>query len=275
METDQLIAGHYTHGALEAAILRALAAAGKDTDHLVPDDLAPVDEFHIGGRQATGDFMAQLDFRSGQHLLDIGCGIGGPSRYAAQTFGCRVTGIDLTPEYVEVAGALSRRVGLGHALAYETASATALPFAPATFDGAYMLHVGMNIADKAALCANLREVVKPGSMFGIYDIMREESGDLTFPVPWATTDASSFVASAAEYRHHLEAAGFEVLKERSRRESALASLAELRAKAGPGGPAPLGTHILMGENFSQKVANLTGNLERGLVAPTEIICRAV
>ena len=82
------------------------------------------------------------------HLLDIGCGIGGPSRFFAEERGCRVTGIDLTDDYVRTATALAARVGLGGQVSYRQASALALPFEAARFDGAYMIHVGMNIEDK-------------------------------------------------------------------------------------------------------------------------------
>src|SRR6266850_5381647 len=118
MKLEQSVARHYTHGSLEPAILEALTAAGKDLDRLAPTDLAPVDEFHIGGRQATADLAAQVEFGAGLHLLDIGCGLGGASRYFAHERGCRVTGVDLTAEYVLTAETLSERVGLGHQVSY-------------------------------------------------------------------------------------------------------------------------------------------------------------
>ena len=163
MSVEQSVAQHYTHGSLERTILDALSAAGKDLDRLNPSDLAPVDEFHIGGRQATIDFAEQLDARPGMRLLDIGSGLGGASRYFAQNHGCRVTGVDLTEEYVAVAEALARRVGLGASVSYKHGSALSLPFAPGAFDGAYMIHVGMNIEDKARLFAELRRVLAPGA----------------------------------------------------------------------------------------------------------------
>src|SRR4028118_983520 len=83
-------------GGLEAAILRALAEAGKDPERLAPEDLAPLEEFHTGGRQATGDLAARTGPRPGMHLLDVGCGVGGAARHLARAHGCRVTGIDLT-----------------------------------------------------------------------------------------------------------------------------------------------------------------------------------
>ena len=279
---EDRVAEHYAQGRLEQTVTEALAASGADLARLVPADLAPVDEFHIGGRQATVDFAAQLQVSPSASLLDIGCGLGGASRYFAHERGCRVTGIDLTAEYVAVAAALAARVGLSELVTYRQGSALALPFAAASFDGAYMLHVGMNIQDKAKLFAEVRRVLKPGAVFGIYDVMREGDGDLAFPVPWASTPETSFVAGAADYRRLLEAAGFAVHKERSRGASLpwsfFASFAPARpmpTDRHPSGPPPLGLHLLMGPTAPQKVANMIDNLQRGLIAPTEIVSGAV
>jgi ubiquinone/menaquinone biosynthesis C-methylase UbiE len=274
-DVEERVAEHYTHGRLEQAISEALVASGADLRRLVPADLAPVDEFHIGGRQATAEFATQLEIAPGASLLDIGCGLGGASRYFAIERGCQVTGVDLTPEYVAVAASLAARVGLSGMVTYRQGSALALPFAAATFDGAYMLHVGMNIEDKGTVFGEARRVLKPDGVFGIYDVMREGDGDLDFPVPWAATAESSFVSSASVYRQLLEAAGFAVRKERSRREFALEFFRQLRARtATADGPPPLGLHILMGTTTPQKVANMIDNLRRGLIAPTEIVCTA-
>ncbi|MPZ34006.1 MAG: methyltransferase domain-containing protein [Rhodospirillales bacterium] len=272
--TEDRVALHYAQGDLERTILEALVASGKDPDRLTPEDLTPVDEFHTGGREATAAFAEQAGFAMGQHLLDIGCGIGGPSRFFARERGCRVTGIDLTEDYVRTAEALSRRVGLDAQVAYRQASAVALPFADAAFDGAYMIHVGMNVADKAALFAGVRRVVKQGGTFALFDIMKTGDGELSYPVPWATVSETSFVASPAEYRRGLEAAGFAIVGERNRRDFAARFFAEATARAAAaGGPPPLGTHLLMRENAAQKIANVVANLEKGLIAPIELICR--
>ena len=150
-----------------------------------------------------------------------------------------------------------------------------MPFETESFDGAYMLHVGMNIRDKAALFAEVRRVLKPGSEFAIYDVMREKDGELAFPVPWASYPDISFVDNAATYRSLLESSGFVVQVERSLSEFAIEFFQQLRARsASSGGPPPLGLHILMGASAPQKVANMIDNLERGLIAPTEMISRA-
>lgn len=274
MEIEQAVALHYAHGSLEQEILGALAAAGKDVNHLTPKDLAPVDEFHVGGRQATIDFAAKFGLRPGMRLLDIGCGLGGAARYFAHEHGCHVCGIDLSAEYVNVANALAQRVGLGERVSFEPGSALALPFDAERFDAAYMLHVGMNIEDKPRLFAEVRRVLAPSGRFGIYDVMRLAAGELSYPVPWASGPESSFVADAASYRRWLEAAGFEVLQERNRREFALGVFEQMRTRRAGAGPAPLGLHIVMGASAAQKVRNMIGDISAGLIAPTEIICRA-
>jgi ubiquinone/menaquinone biosynthesis C-methylase UbiE len=269
------VARHYARSSLERTILDALVASGKDLDRLEPSDLSPVDEFHTGGRQATIEFAQQLDVTPDMHLLDVGCGIGGPSRFFAAERGCRVTGIDLTDDYVRTAEGLARRVGLDRQVAYRQASALDLPFEAGTFDGAYMMHVGMNIEDKPKLFAEVRRVLKPGGLFAIYDIMRTGDGQLSYPLHWAADARTCFVVSAVEYRRGLQTAGFEIAKERGRGDFAREFFRQVvRRAAEAGGPSPLGIHLLMKSDVPQKLANVMSNLDRGLIAPTELICRA-
>jgi hypothetical protein len=140
-----------------------------------------------------------------------------------------------------------------------------------------MLHVGMNIADKARLFAGVRRALKPDGTFGIYDVMRDGGeGELSFPVPWASNPDTSFVESAIAYRRLLEGAGFAVQKTRSRRDFAIEFFRQMRVRAAPDGkPPPLGLRILMGASAPQKIANMVANLERGLIAPVEIVAKAV
>ena len=272
MSVEADVAGHYTEGTLEQRILTALRQAGKDPDRLDPDDLATVDEFHHGGRAATAVFAPRLNLRPGMHLLEIGSGIGGPARYFARHHGCRVTGIDLTEEFVAVARALTARLGMGGQISFEQGSALSMPFSAATFDVATLLHVGMNIADKDRLFGEVRRVLKPGGVFGIYDQMREAVGELAFPVPWASVPQTSFVETAATYKRLLTAAGFEIIWERSWRDEALASFNQQTSTQPASGALPaLGVHVTMGAGAGEKVANHRSNIERGLLAPNEIV----
>ncbi len=118
------------------------------------------DEFHVGGFEATQAVAAHMDLRPGLRLLDVGSGIGGPARYFAAEHGCHVTGIDITEEFVQVAKSLTRLVKLDHLVEFRQASALQLPFASETFDRAYMIHVGMNLADKAVVFGEVRRVLK-------------------------------------------------------------------------------------------------------------------
>lgn len=268
------VAKHYTHGGLIEAIAAAIGALGKTTDAVTIDDLAPVDEFHIGGRTASEDFLVQLSLSPDSHVIDVGCGLGGAARFAASRFGCSVTGIDLTQEFIETGRVPAQWVGLDDQIALHQGSALSTPFGDAEFDAAYMLHVGMNIADKADLFAELNRVLKPGALLGIYDVMRTGEGALSYPVPWADSDETSAVAAPERYKALLQAAGFTVTQERNRRDFALEFFDQLSARTkAAGGPPPLGLHILMGRNTPDKVQNMIANISAGYIAPVELIAR--
>jgi len=274
MSREKTVAEHYTHGALLDAITSGLKAMGKSPDTVSVDDLAPVDEFHIGGRQASEAFLSQLPLDANAHALDVGCGLGGGSRFAASRFGCRVTGIDLTAEYVEAGQVLCAWVGLEEQVTLHQGSALNLPFEDAVFDAAYMMHVGMNIPDKARLFAQVARTLKPGGNFGVYDVMRTGAGDLAFPVPWASEPKTSALAAPEDYKAALEAAALSVVAERNRRDFALDFFARLQAATpADGGPPPLGLHVLMGETRAEKIKNMVENISAGRIAPVEIIAR--
>src|SRR5258707_3866151 len=160
--------------------------------------------------------------------------------------------------------------------AFHCIRALSMPFADGAFDGAYMLHVGMNIEDKAKLCSEVHRVLRPGSLFGIYDVMKAGAGELSFPLPWATTAASSFVVDPAQYRSALQAAAFAVIAELNRRDFAITFFDQFRATTlADGDHTPLGLHVLMGRNAPDKAQNMIQNVARGHIAPVELIARKV
>ena len=189
---DHTIQQHYTRPDLGDTILSALAATGKDLDHLTLEDLAPVDEFHVRGRQATIELAQQLPLDADTHVLDVGSGLGGASRYLALTYGCRVTGLDLTEAYCRVAQILADRLGLGSRVTYHHGSAVTMPFDDASFDVIWTQHAAMNIADKSTLYGEIRRVLRPGGVFACYDILAGPGGTPHFPVPWAREPSFSF-----------------------------------------------------------------------------------
>jgi ubiquinone/menaquinone biosynthesis C-methylase UbiE len=271
---ERAVAQHYSRGGLEQQILDVLMTIGADLEYLDPEQLAPVDEFHIGGRPATVELVTQLDLQPGLHVLDVGSGLGGTARYLARQHAVEVTGLDLTMEYVQVATSLTRRAGLADLVQFRQGSATELPFPDGSFDRVCMLHVGMNIADKAALFAEVRRVLVPGGIFGVYDVMRVGPGDITFPVPWAAAATTSFVAEPTYYRELLAKAGLTVQFQRDRRDVALDFFRQMKARAAQHGPPVLGLHVVMGPDAPLKIANMVDGLTRAVLAPTEMICLA-
>lgn len=271
---DAEVARHYGVENLEEKILGAFETAGKPRNSLTLHDLAGIDEFHVGGREATEALAAQLPLQAGMKLLDIGSGIGGPARYFASQHGCDVTGVDLTAEFVRTARALTSRVAPHLAIRFEQASALQLPFAPESFDGAYLFHVGMNIADKWKLFAEAHCVLRCGGWLAMFEMMRAGEGELGFPVPWASSSAESFVATAAEYQEALAGAGFTITAQRDRRQYAIEFLERTLARNQQPGPKPLGVSFLMGETAPLKMKNVMEGIRRVLISPVEIIARA-
>ena len=272
LETD--VAAHYGSDSLLDRIKAALAEAGADPEAPTLEDLKPVDEFHTGGMQATEALLAQLDIGPATRVLDIGSGIGGTARAVAALHGGQVTGIDLTPAFVETAAALSRLVGLADRTRFVTGSALDLPVQDGSVDLALLMHVGMNIADKPRLFAEARRALAPGGTFAIFEVMAgPEPGPLAFPVPWSAVPETSFVEPPAVYRDAAGAAGFEIVSERDRTDFALAFFEKVFARIEAEGPPPVGIHLLMGPTAREKIANYVDNLKAGRIAPVEMICR--
>ena len=253
------VAAHYGKGGLLERILAALAEAEKDLNKLTIDDLAPMDEFHSRRRLATRELAALLAPAAADHIIDIGSGIGGPSRYLATTYGCRVSGVDLTQEFVDTATALTRLLRLSERVDFRQGSALALPFPDASFDLAWSQNVAMNIQDRPRYYAEMHRVLKPGGRVAIQDVAQGPGGPIDFPVMWADRPEISFLRTPADTRVMLEQAGFRVLHWIDNTEQARAEAAAERARMGiegaSGGPPVLGIHVVVGPSFREKMRN--------------------
>ena len=274
MSVDAQVTGHYGRPGMLEAILAAAERAGIDPDAMTQADLSLVDEFHLGGAAATRSLLALLDPQPDARLLDVGSGIGGPARLAAVEHGCRVTGVDLTPEFTALATELTARVGLADRVDFQTADAAALPFPDASFDLATLIHVGMNMPEKARVFAEVRRVLAPGGRFAIYDQMLTGTAQPAYPEPWAGDESASFLATAADYRALLGDAGFGVETEEDRTQAGIAFFVAM-SRSAQDGPPPFGLHVLFGPEWPARSANNRAALEDGTLAATVMVARAV
>jgi SAM-dependent methyltransferase len=265
---------HYTRGNLLQRLQAALADDGVDPTRPTLQALAPYDQFHGRGLEATEDLAALVQPAAGDHLLDVGSGLGGPARYLAQRFGCRVSGIDLTPEFCAVATHLTQQLGLQQNVDFQVADALAPPFGDAAFDGAYSMNVSMNIADKAGLYRALWRVLKPGGWLVLSEIARGEGPDPDFPTPWAASAASSFLVTPEQTHQGLLDAGFEVLRLEHTLDKARAYGARSRALVERGEKPPHRAVMLIhGDVAARAMAHSARALADGRTLPIEVLAR--
>ncbi len=259
---------HYGSGDLGQRILAALEASGANVDALTVDDLAPVDAFHVRGREATVELARMARIGRGELVLDAGCGIGGTCRYLVENFGCKTVGVDLTAEHVEVAEMLSDRVGLADASDFRQGSVLELPFPDNHFDVAWTEHAQMNIADKATFYGELYRVLVPGGRLAFHDIFAGPGGDLHFPVPWAGDSSISHLIPIEELRRVLGASGFSQL---SWEDKTGASMEFFRGVVSHE-PSGVGLHLIM-RSAAIKIPNLLRNFEEGRACVVQAVMK--
>ena len=256
---------HYGRGEILNSIMQALRDMGKDVTQLEPADLAPVDAFHIRGREATVELAKRAALQPGQRVLDVGSGLGGSVRYLASTYHVQATGIDLTPEYVDVARALADLVGLQDQVTFRQSSALDLPFEAGAFDVVWTEHVQMNIADKQAFYAEMARVLAPRGRLVFHDIFQGRGGPLHFPVPWAEEPSISFLTTPDGAQKMLEAVGSRILEGEDKSHQSLAWYRAVVETLQRSGPLPLGLHLLMGSTAKAKFENNIRNLQEGRI----------
>src|SRR6478672_5933564 len=165
MDTERIVREHYGRENMETAVLDALRATGVDVDALRVEDLGGIDQLHAGFIPATDHLLEALDLNVETPLLDVGAGLGGPARVAAARYGCQVTGIDLSPDFVEVATNLTARVGLTDRVTFDVGSATAMPFGDGACTRDMIIHDGTHTPEKDRVFAEVRRVLRPDGRF--------------------------------------------------------------------------------------------------------------
>lgn len=255
------VRAHYNPAGLTGRIQAALTALAPGDQPLTITQLAPLDQFHTRGMQATVELAAAAVIKQDTRVLDLGCGIGGPARYIAQTFGCRVTGLDLSPAFIEAAAYLTARCGLSERVAFQAGNALQLPYADGSFDAVFLQHVVMNIEDREGLYAEVRRVLAPQGRLATYDLVLR-AGGLVYPVPWARDGSTSFLLSEDATRAALEKSGFRSELWRDDTTLVLEWINSSSQSPPPGGLSP---GLAMGEDFPVLLGNVGRNLREGRI----------
>jgi SAM-dependent methyltransferase len=273
MASARATADHWGQGDVYGLIVSALEKAGKPLAGLTVEDLAPVDHYHARGFPATVELADRLPIQPGSHILDIGCGLGGPARYLAQRFKCRVSGLDITEAFVEAANRLTALLHMEERVQVRLGDGHSLPYEDACFDGAYALHVTMNVADRPRFFAEACRVLRPGAFFALTEHGLGPEGNPHQPVPWSEDGSGAHLVAPQQTRSLLEAAGFTAIDIEDAGAKYLAGYKRAVQLAERGQLPPLGVHMLMGENAVLKMANAARNIEEGRTRPIEVICR--
>ena len=270
---EQRVSGHYGRANVGEAIVEGLRKAGKDLDAITPDDLAPVDQFHTRGRDATLDLAGRAGLREGQRVLDVGGGIGGPARTLAAEFGCRGTVLDLTEAFCRAGQRLTELTRLGDRVTFRHGSALDIPFEDASFDVAWTQHSSMNMQDKERLYAEIHRVLRPGGTLALHEIMAGPVQPIHFPVPWAPEPSISFLRPPEEIRALLRGLGLAEQSWLDTSQQALDWFRERAAAAAAAGPTPppLGLPVLLGPAFGEMFRNQVRNLEERRIAIIEAV----
>jgi ubiquinone/menaquinone biosynthesis C-methylase UbiE len=257
--TESSIVADYGVSGLGERLLSSLQEFGMDIDNLTQEVLAEVDHIHGGGQLNTAEHAALVKLDPEMAVLDIGCGIGGPARYFANVFGCRVSGIDLTQEYVDVAAMLTERCGLDDRVEFKCANAIDLPFDDASFDAAFCLNVTMNIENRTGFYAEVARILKPGGQFALSELGRGIGGEPYYPLPWARDPSYSFLVSPDELRAGLEAAGFQIVHwiDEAQRRKAAGGQVSRGTSILPAGEA---MKIIRGDDYAERQANSSKNV---------------
>jgi SAM-dependent methyltransferase len=247
---------HYNSTGVTDRIQAAVTTIAPESQTLTVAQLAPLDQFHTRGILATGELAAAARLEPSTRVLDVGCGLGGPARYLAATFGCRVTGVDLSPAFIDAATYLTARCGLSGRVTFQVGDALNLPFDDASFDAIFLQHVAMNMEDRTALYAALHRILSPGGRLVIYDLVLRD-GDVVYPTPWARDASTSFLLTESQTRTTLESAGYKAALWRDDTQVAIDWFQTVVSAQPQSG---LNLALVMGPDFPVMTANLARNL---------------
>ena len=185
-----------------------LSANGMQDRDLSPQELFGLDQFHLGGPEPISQLLQQVSFPASASLLDLGSGLGGTSRLVAARTDATILGIDQEASFVAAADDLTKRCQLGDRISFQTGDITDLDTGGKRYDGAFLAHVQMNIADKQKLFSSIHRALKPGAPLLMWEVFSDAPEKLVYPLPWALESSESHLVSADAAKALLQQAGF-------------------------------------------------------------------
>lgn len=263
---EQRLAEHYADTHLKVRLREALIAEGLNPDQLTREEIAPLDQLHLGGRAASRELADEAGFTPGEVVLDLGCGPGGSSRLLEAEYGVQVVGVDLTPPFIEVARWLSQATGLDARSEFICCDAQQLPLKAQSFDAVWSQHTLMNLPDLQLGLQEMTRVLKPGGRLLMHEVFQGENTEpLEYPVPWAEEPGHSHLKTWQELESLLVGLGFRLVFHKEVTEEALNWRTKHTERESRGQTQILTPQLIFGPRFLQMGSNLMNNLAKGKI----------
>ena len=262
---------YYSPNDLYSKIIEGLNTLGIELSKVTLDDLAPVDEFHIRGDVATKELIKLSGFTPNMHILEVGCGVGGAARRLSHETGCRVTGVDLSEEYIDTAQRLTQLLDMQERVTFRAGSALALPFDDSMFDGAWSIQMNMNVKDKLLWLKEVYRVLEPCGRAVLYEVCGNKNTSIHYPVPWAQNSSMSFLVPPETFRDLMTAAGFDIEVWNDKTNLAQEEFAQATKPVDKPDLPVLGSYLLVGRDIKTKAYNLRRNLDEERVSLIETV----
>ena len=196
----------------ESQVLDKLAQTGADTSILTVELLQHHDQDHFGGLAATDALALHAKINESTHVLDLCCGLGGPARYLAYHYGCRVTGVDMNTDRLAGAVRLTERTKLQDRVLFHHANALQTGLADETFDVIVSQEAFCHIPNKKTLITECVRLLKPGGRIVYTDILARSNMTNEIRSRLETEMVFSELSTLEQYCHLLEEKGCQVIE---------------------------------------------------------------
>ena len=273
MDNKKDVEAFWTRGDIHSRIHLAMTKANLIDQKLEIKELFPIDQYHARGIAATVDLAKRMPIKKNQSILDIGCGLGGPARYYAKEFECIITGIDITPSFIEIGNEFNKITSMSNKVKLKIGDGEILDFKNEIFDGAYSQHVTMNISDRKKFFSEAFRVLKKGSFFAFTEHGLGAEGNPIFPLPWADTEEMSYLLPPEQTILLLKEIGFSNIEIIDTGDKYILGYEKLTKSSSEKKKPILGIHVIGGESMQERSMNSMKSIKENRTLPFEIVCR--